>query len=218
MILLYGAMFLVLRRWIILDNGIHWYKNYNPRERSALPRLRKGNLTEEDRRTRVIAKYLLYYPLVYIFCVTPNGVCRWAAFRGAHPTYQLILASNSIYNLSGTFNLLLVLLTRPRLVMGPESKQVVDLPRVANQESGHGYLADVIPPTTSPALEKYLPQPFEPQILSDSAIVLTPVSRYPTPSASGSRNSDNYLSPEQHNQKKSYNSLADGVDHGYLAG
>ncbi|PPQ98708.1 hypothetical protein CVT24_003416 [Panaeolus cyanescens] len=222
MILLYGAMFLVVRKWFIIENGIHWHKTYNQPEGTVKPTVPKGDghSMEEDRKTRVIANSLLYYPLVYIICVIPNSACRWAAFQGASVPYQLTLAANSIYNLSGTLNLVLFLVTRPQLVVGPAKNTTeAEAPRVTVRRSSHGHLADVTySSTTSPDLEKYSPQPFEHRVLADNDVVMTPISQHASLNASGSRHGKHYLSVEQHNQKRSYGSVTDDEDQGYLAG
>ncbi|KAF9050156.1 hypothetical protein BJ165DRAFT_1525431 [Panaeolus papilionaceus] len=218
MILLYGAMFLVVRKWFIIDNGIHWHKSYN----APVKVPERG--TEEDRKTK-IANSLLYYPLVYIICVIPNSACRWATFQGANVPYQLTLAANSIYNLSGTINLLLFLVTRPQLVVGPAKPTTeAERPRVTPRRSAHGHLADVSithSATMSPDLERYSPQPFEPPcVLAENTLAMSPVSHHTSsPGASGSRGSHHFLSVEsRHTQNRSYSSVTDDEDQGYLAG
>ncbi|KAF8800227.1 hypothetical protein BYT27DRAFT_7263126 [Phlegmacium glaucopus] len=125
MIILYGIMFAVIRGWFIIDHGIHWY---NKSYRGAL------NLeSDDDKRIKAVANSMLYYPAVYIVCVFPNTLARWLAFSDANPPpYQFTLFANAIYGLSGMFNLILFLVTRPRVVVGPT------LPKLATPNRPRG--------------------------------------------------------------------------------
>ena len=51
---LYTIMFAVMRGWFIIDNGIHWYKNYNPSD----PGLEEIE-TEDEKEMKAIANLLL---------------------------------------------------------------------------------------------------------------------------------------------------------------
>jgi hypothetical protein len=54
MTILYSVMFAVMRGWFIIDNGIHWYKNYNPSD------IEKEEIeTEEGKEMKAIANLLL---------------------------------------------------------------------------------------------------------------------------------------------------------------
>jgi hypothetical protein len=54
MIVLYTIMFLVIRGWFIIDNGIHWHKNYNANgSNDAEPE------TDEEKQTKAIANLML---------------------------------------------------------------------------------------------------------------------------------------------------------------
>ncbi|KAF9050121.1 hypothetical protein BJ165DRAFT_1592200 [Panaeolus papilionaceus] len=188
MILLYGAMFLVLRR----------------------------STVEEDDKTKTIARSLLY-------------ACRWASNQGATVPYQLVLAANAIFQLSGALNLLLFLGTRPGLVVGSTatgaSNEAARPRDVVKSAPAYGLLPDVHSSTTvSPDLEKYSPQPFETSsnlnILSERELVSTPVSQHASVGAFGSRNSQLFVPAESRHmqQKRSYGSLSEAEDQGYLAG
>jgi len=56
MAILYSIMFVVMRGWIIVDNGVwYWYKNYIPRDDA-------GQLveeTQEEKESKAIANMLL---------------------------------------------------------------------------------------------------------------------------------------------------------------
>jgi len=63
------------------------------------------------------------YPLVFIVCILPNTISRWLQFGGTKPPHQFSLFANTVFALSGAFNLILFILTRPRVVLGPGSPQ-----------------------------------------------------------------------------------------------
>ena len=54
MVILYTIMFTVIRGWFIVDNGIHWYKNYNPGHTGQ-----EEIETEEEKEMKAIANLLL---------------------------------------------------------------------------------------------------------------------------------------------------------------
>lgn len=61
------------------------------------------------------------YPAVFIFCFLPNTLARWLYFENPNkppPPYQFTLFASSVYGLSGLFNLILFLFTRPKVVVG----------------------------------------------------------------------------------------------------
>lgn len=113
MLILYGIMFAIIRRWINVAHGIHW--------KNQLPRNVLGTESDEDRKIKAVANSLLLYPAVYIFCVFPNSLSRWLYFTNGlkHPVpYEFSLFASSLYGLSGMLNLVVFLLTRPKVVMG----------------------------------------------------------------------------------------------------
>lgn len=56
MVILYGIMFVIMRGWFIIDNGIYWHKNYTAKLRES----RMGPIeTEEDRTAKAIANMML---------------------------------------------------------------------------------------------------------------------------------------------------------------
>ena len=69
-----------------------------------------------------ILKSFFSYPAVYIFCFIPDNVSRWLYFTQNPskplPPYQFTLFASALYGLSGAFNLILFLLTRPKVVIG----------------------------------------------------------------------------------------------------
>ncbi|PPQ92973.1 hypothetical protein CVT25_000174 [Psilocybe cyanescens] len=114
MVILYSIMFVVMRGWVVLDEGVHWYKNYRPKHPNlAVPE------TEEDKASKEIANLMLFYPAVYVFCVFPNSLSRWMYFSGFQTPYQFTLFASTLFALSGLFNVILFFSTRPDLVKGP---------------------------------------------------------------------------------------------------
>jgi len=146
MIILYTMMFLVMKGWFIIDhdNSIHWHKNYKTNGiDDAEPE------TEEDKQTKAIAKLMLFYPAVYIFCFLPNTIARWLSFSGFTMPYQFTLSANTIFALSGTFNVLVFFITRPQLVLGPDIRvdaEEISLSHVdehsTHSNRKHGYLPE----------------------------------------------------------------------------
>ena len=54
-----------------------------------------------------------------MFCVLPNTLARWLYFTDSNPPpYQFTLFASTIYGLSGVFDLVLLILTRPKMVVG----------------------------------------------------------------------------------------------------
>jgi hypothetical protein len=115
-ITLYIVMFVVMRGWLIVDNGVwHWYK---PRDDGAG---QPDEETQEERDSKAIANLLLLYPAAYLLYMTPFFIIRWLAFTGIkiRLEYQINLFSRTLFSLSGVFNTVLFFLTRPHLIIGP---------------------------------------------------------------------------------------------------
>jgi len=77
--------------------------------------------SDDDKKIKAVANSMLFYPAVFIFCFLPNSLARWLYFENPNkppPPYQFTLFASSIYGLSGLFNLMLFLLTRPKVVVG----------------------------------------------------------------------------------------------------
>jgi len=54
MAILYTIMFIVMRGWLIIDNGVwYWYKNYTPRFKIGQPE------TQAEKDSKSMAKLLL---------------------------------------------------------------------------------------------------------------------------------------------------------------
>ena len=65
------------------------------------------------------------FPAVYILNILPNSVVRWIQFNGGTTPYQATLFANTIFSLSGTFNLILFLWTRPNVVIPPADSESI---------------------------------------------------------------------------------------------
>jgi hypothetical protein len=114
MIILYGIMFAVIRRWFNSTKGTHWY-NQPYKGASDVE-------SDDDKKIRAVANSMLYFPAIYIVCVFPNTLARWLYFSDpSPPPYLFTLFANTIYDLSGVCNLILFLITRPTFVVGSQN-------------------------------------------------------------------------------------------------
>jgi len=115
MTILYGIMFAIIHQWINVAHGIQWY-NQPPGDTLDMD-------SDDEKKIKAVANSMLLYPAVYILCFLPNTLSRWLYFEDlnkklALPPYQFTLFASSIYGLSGLFNLILFLITRPKVVVG----------------------------------------------------------------------------------------------------
>ena len=118
--------------------------------------------------------------MVYIFCVLPNSISRWMSFRDGSddtnfPPYQFTFFANTIFALSGMFNVILFFATRPELIVSPtltvESEQVPLQHRRDSSGFGSnkfGHLPDRQYTGLSPDLEKLSQSEFDPRTLTES--------------------------------------------------
>jgi len=135
MAILYITMFIVMRGWLIVDNGVwYWYRNYQPRYGVGQPEI------QEEKDSKSMAKLLLLYPVVYIICITPKAVARCLFFFAFKVPYQVTFATNTLFSLSGVIDATLFFFTRPNLVVGAaDSPPLGSLPN-------HDLAASDIPP------------------------------------------------------------------------
>jgi hypothetical protein len=114
MIVLYGIMFAIIRRWFNIAHGIHWH-NRPLRVRDAL-----DLDSDDDKKIKAVANSMLFYPAVFIFCFLPTTLSRFITYyTNKNVPYQFTLFAITIYGLSGVFNVILFLVTRPKIVVGP---------------------------------------------------------------------------------------------------
>ncbi|KAJ3569371.1 hypothetical protein NP233_g5100 [Leucocoprinus birnbaumii] len=71
-----------------------------------------------DSESKQIAYLMLVYPAVYLICLGPVSICRWLAFSGKTISPAATLTSDTIFSLSGLFNVILFYYTRPGLITG----------------------------------------------------------------------------------------------------
>lgn len=55
--------------------------------------------------------------------IVPLSVVRWITFNGGKPPYQATLFANTLFSLSGVFNLFLFISTRPNVVFPPSAPE-----------------------------------------------------------------------------------------------
>ncbi|CAA7260692.1 unnamed protein product [Cyclocybe aegerita] len=231
MAILYTLMFVVMRGWFIIDNGIHWHKNYNPVHHGAA-----APETEEDKESKAIAKMMLFYPAVYIFSFFPNSLARWLFFSGYETPYQFSLFASTVYSLSGMFNLILFFVTRPALVVGPNVtfEETLPLSQAIHRKSSSrgtkrlGHLPDIhYDASPDVDIEKRSDGPdFDPRMFTDkNNLSYSPASRYgslPTPTPPPGRgNTIEYLSVDRngsYQRSKGSSSLTEEEDYGHLPG
>ncbi|KAF9523495.1 hypothetical protein CPB83DRAFT_862794 [Crepidotus variabilis] len=185
MLVLYTLMFCVMKGWISIGRGLG-----DPLVviDSTEPPSPTSDGAEQAKRTKAIANLMLYFPAVYIVTIVPNSIARWSAFNGNPPPPELSLFANTIFALSGLFNFILFLLTRPRMVVGkpivlvhdPESQRhSYQTPkRSYSDTSTLGYLPDRRDESQS-QLDMHT---FSPSVLRSPVLVTLPSSVYSTSS------------------------------------
>jgi len=129
----YVIMFIVMREWFIVDNGIYWYKNYKRRHD-----VKPLEETQDEKDSKAAANLMLYYPIVSIICILPTSFSRWLYFTGFEVPYKFALFSSTLFSCCGIFDAILFFLTRPDLVAGTadvESLPLALAPAAISQES-----------------------------------------------------------------------------------
>ncbi|TDL15996.1 hypothetical protein BD410DRAFT_902282 [Rickenella mellea] len=112
----YVLLFLRLRGNIVVDPErwqnvtFRWYP-YPSEEPYRDRRSDASSLAQKE------ARKMLWYPLCYIVVILPQSAVRWRQFTG-HPVPFIALAvCATIFRLSGFMNVLLFMLTRPKLMI-----------------------------------------------------------------------------------------------------
>ncbi|KAF6745199.1 hypothetical protein DFP72DRAFT_1091817 [Ephemerocybe angulata] len=126
-IVCYAIAALVIRGYLA-RKGHFRFRWVPAQERQAPGPAQAGNLIEQARREMAIQ--LASYPLVYFACVLPFSITRWMEFSGHEVAHQAAAFTNSIFSLSGLFNVILFFKTRPDLITGgdiEEPPQTVEL-------------------------------------------------------------------------------------------
>jgi len=131
MLILYTIMFVVMRGWFIVDNGVWYYRDYEPTY--AAGQLVKE--TQQEKDSKAIANLLLLYPAVYLTYMVPVLTIRWVVFLGVEVHYRIILFVSTLFSLSGMFNTALFFLTQPYLIIGPAPATDIQIQSVKSLSS-----------------------------------------------------------------------------------
>ncbi|KAK0470527.1 hypothetical protein IW261DRAFT_1005489 [Armillaria novae-zelandiae] len=131
MFIIYGLIALVMRGFIVVDEGVHFMTHGN-RVRQDLTAAND----EDERQSKAVANLMLIYPVVYAICVTPVTVVRWLSFSDkVYVPSGATFFAGILFSLSGLFNSILYTATRPDLVAStitplgiPDAKLDDDLP------------------------------------------------------------------------------------------
>ncbi|KAG7448091.1 uncharacterized protein BT62DRAFT_891013 [Guyanagaster necrorhizus] len=75
-----------------------------------------NTVSSAARHSNDIARYMLFYPAVYIVTVIPISVVRWCAFSGTYVPFAATAFSSVCFACSGIFNTILFTITRPGVV------------------------------------------------------------------------------------------------------
>jgi hypothetical protein len=152
MVILYLIMFIVMRGWFIVDNGIYWYKNYRRRHD-----VKPVEETQDEKDSKAVANLMLYYPILSIICILPTSSARWLYFTtDREVSYKFTLVSSTLFSCCGIFDAILFFLTRPDLVAGTadvESLPLASAPAAKSQESSR---RAEITSTHSPTASDYI--------------------------------------------------------------
>ncbi|KAK0494649.1 hypothetical protein EDD18DRAFT_351837 [Armillaria luteobubalina] len=112
MFIIYGLIALVMRGFIIVDEGVHFMIHGN-RVRQDLT----AADDEDERQSKAVANLMLIYPAVYAICVFPVTIVRWLSFsEKVYVPSGATFFAGILFALSGLFNSILYTATRPDLV------------------------------------------------------------------------------------------------------
>ncbi|KAK0449785.1 uncharacterized protein EV420DRAFT_1750560 [Desarmillaria tabescens] len=112
MVILYGLIALVMRGFIVLDEGIHFMTQRNRRWQDLT-----AADDEDERQSKAVANLMLFYPAVYAICVFPITIVRWLSFSdGVYVPPGATFFAGILFSSSGLLNSILYTATRPNLV------------------------------------------------------------------------------------------------------
>ncbi|PBK68884.1 hypothetical protein ARMSODRAFT_1019459 [Armillaria solidipes] len=112
MVTMYGLIALVMRGFIVVDEGVHFMIQGN-RVRQDLT----AADDEDERQSKAVANLMLIYPAVYAICVFPVTIVRWLTFSdGVYVPSGATFFASVLFSSSGLFNSILYTATRPDLV------------------------------------------------------------------------------------------------------
>ncbi|TRM60268.1 hypothetical protein BD626DRAFT_138176 [Schizophyllum amplum] len=71
-----------------------------------------------QRKAKNLAMQMLFYPVIYFVTVFPIAVVRWMAFSGYDIPFEATAFADTLFSLSGLFNVLLYAWTRRSIITG----------------------------------------------------------------------------------------------------
>jgi len=104
-ILVYVPLYLWMRGNLIIDEDVWWRVRFDF----------GTDVDQEIRARRRQSLVMLAYPVVYCLCILPLSAVRWTSFVGTKISPTATLAVVAVFGLSGFFNVILLLKTRPSL-------------------------------------------------------------------------------------------------------
>ncbi|KAH8804212.1 hypothetical protein DL96DRAFT_1766248 [Flagelloscypha sp. PMI_526] len=102
-LLSYGCMALIVRGNLVFVNGLPKFQRRHHR-----------NMLMSSRNSAMVWK-MLFYPAIYLACITPISIFRFMSFSGVHVPDAGTFFSSCLSPASGFFNSLLFAFTRPSL-------------------------------------------------------------------------------------------------------
>ncbi|KAF8583058.1 hypothetical protein K439DRAFT_1617763 [Ramaria rubella] len=117
-LVLYIPLYFCLRGYIEVDRERWWNIRicHNPTAKLASQSRDPYIISAPSRPTRE-AFVMLLYPISYVIMVLPDSICRWREFRDQHTPSAATFFSTSLFGLSGLVNVVLLLYTRPGLLL-----------------------------------------------------------------------------------------------------
>ncbi|KAI6031655.1 hypothetical protein BKA83DRAFT_4203495 [Pisolithus microcarpus] len=107
-IISYLLLVLVVKRVVLLDG--YRFRWRGEQDEIVTP-YGCGRSVEDIKAIR-----MLFYPLVYIIVVLPISAARFSQFRGGHVPFAVTTFTDTLFALSGLFDMILYALTRPALM------------------------------------------------------------------------------------------------------
>ncbi|KAH8119343.1 hypothetical protein DFH11DRAFT_439734 [Phellopilus nigrolimitatus] len=111
-ILVYVPLFLLTRGYLVVDETHRWKVTWY---REA--RFQEGNDLSTGKKPATPSLALLAYPCAYSLVVLPVSAARWAAFLGHTTPDAATFFSVFLHDMFGAVNVLLLLTTRPNLLL-----------------------------------------------------------------------------------------------------
>ncbi|KAF8515580.1 hypothetical protein JB92DRAFT_2914550, partial [Gautieria morchelliformis] len=113
-LILYVPLCFCLGGYIEADRGRWWAIRIG---RAKNPSAGEPDIRIEKPRPGKEAFVMLLYPISYVILVLPDSICRWMQFRNQTVPSAGVFFSTSIFGLSGLANVVLLMYTRPGLLL-----------------------------------------------------------------------------------------------------